>query len=74
MKWEFHLQEEDLTFWKSAGECNKRMAVPEELLPAFCRIISAKGTRKSMYGYKYDTINAFVREKPSVSMYSTSNL
>jgi len=42
---------------------NKRMAVPEELLPAFCRKISAKGTRKRM-----DTINAFVRENPSVSI------
>merc|ERR1719223_229620 len=42
---------------------NKRMAVPDELLPDFCRRIGAKGTRKRM-----DTINEFVKDNPSVSI------
>merc|ERR1719354_620444 len=42
---------------------NKRMAVPDELLPDFCRRIGAKGTRKRM-----PTINAFVKDHPEVSI------
>lgn len=42
---------------------NKRMAVPDELLPDFCRRIGAQGTRKRM-----DTINEFVKDNPSVSI------
>ncbi len=42
---------------------NKRMSVPDEILPDFCRRISAQGTRKRM-----DTINEFVRDHPAVSI------
>ena len=42
---------------------NKRMSVPDELLPDLCKRISAGGTRKRM-----DTINDFVRDYPSVSI------
>lgn len=42
---------------------NKRMAVPDELLPDFCRRIGANGTRKRM-----DTINDFVKAHPAVSI------
>jgi hypothetical protein len=42
---------------------NKRMSVPDELLPDFCRRIGAHGTRKRM-----PTINAFVKDHPEVSI------
>ena len=42
---------------------NKRMSVPDELLPDFCKRIGASGTRKRM-----DTINEFVKDHPSVSI------
>jgi len=42
---------------------NKRMSVPDELLPDFCKRISAHGTRKRM-----QTINDFVKDHPSVSI------
>lgn len=42
---------------------NKRMSVPDELLPDFCRRIGAHVTRKRM-----PTINAFVKDHPEVSI------
>jgi len=42
---------------------NKKMAVPDELLPALCKKISAHGTRKRM-----QTIQEFSKEHPAVSI------
>jgi len=42
---------------------NKKMSVPDEILPDFCKLISAKGTRKRM-----ECINTFVKAHPSVSI------
>jgi len=42
---------------------NKRMAIPEDLLPHLCRKIGANGTRKRML-----TIENFCNEYPSVSV------
>jgi len=42
---------------------NKRMSVPDELLPDFCARIGASGTRKRM-----QTINDFVKDHSSVSI------
>lgn len=42
---------------------NKRMAVGKELIPDFCRRITANGTRKRM-----DTINQFVKDHPEASI------
>jgi len=42
---------------------NKRMSVPDDLLPHFCLLIGASGTRKRMH-----TIETFAKENPSVSI------
>lgn len=42
---------------------NKRMAVSEELIPDFCKRITANGTRKRM-----QTINEFVKDHPEASI------
>jgi hypothetical protein len=42
---------------------NKRMSVPEELLPEFCKRIGVNGTSKRM-----QTIEEFVRDYPTVSI------
>ncbi len=42
---------------------NKRMAVSDDLIPDFCRRISANGTRKRM-----QTINQFVADHPEASI------
>jgi hypothetical protein len=42
---------------------NKRMAVSDDVIPDFCRRISANGTRKRM-----NTINEFVKDHPQASI------
>ena len=42
---------------------NKRMAIPEELFPEFCRRIGANGT-----GERVAVINQFVEEHPTISI------
>jgi hypothetical protein len=42
---------------------NKRMEIPEELFPEFCRRIGARGTNERM-----KVINTFVEENPTISV------